>query len=156
MNKYLFAMAVLAAGVSANHLSALPMEDRVQEVEMEIVDFVNVYDLSEEMLQQLLAGNLCNVAVEFPAHAQLPLNLFFDGDLISLVKTDEALTFIKFNQSIYVRNLNGTFLFSTDLQQWRPYRAFVGGKVHIGFQVDAAAGPVVSLGAELNEKQAQE
>jgi hypothetical protein len=155
MNKYLFAMTVLTAGFSTNHLSAMPTESGAQAVVREIVDFVNVYDLSEDMLQQLLSGNLSNIAVEFPEHAQLPLNLFLDGDLISLVNPEGIPAYIKFNRSIYVRNLNGTFLFSTDLQQWRCYRDFFGRVVHAGFQVDPFVGPVISLGAELNEKPAQ-
>ncbi len=120
--------------------------------EIEIVDFVTVRDLSKEMLQDIMGGGLQNIAIEFPKDEQLPLELFIGGDLISLVKTEDAPTFIKFNKSIFIRNYYGSLLLSVDLKHWSPFERFVTGTLKVLLSIEEEKGPVITLGADLYER----
>jgi hypothetical protein len=120
--------------------------------EIEILDFINVHDLTEDTLSDFIMGKMASIAIEFPENIQLPLELFLEGDLISLVKTEDSSPYIKFNKSIYLRNYNGNLYLSTNLKQWKPFEVFVTGKLQVGLSIKEVEGPVITLGAELHER----
>lgn len=122
--------------------------------DFEMVDFVNIRNVSPEMLQDIMSGKLPNLAIEFSEGDVFPFELFLDGDLVSMLQPEGVSQQVQFNRTVLVRNKNGKLRFSTDLNHWRPFRGFVTGQIHAGINVeDQEVGPVISFGVEVNEKE---
>lgn len=144
---------IFAVAVSFSQLQGVSAHPH-DEHEVAIIDFINVRDLSSDILVDIMTGKLPNLAIEFSEGDQFPLELFLDGDLVSLVKPESSDLSIRFNRSVMLRNKKGKLLFSTDLHNWRPFRGFATGSLQAGLNVnDEEAGPVISFGVELNEKE---
>jgi len=156
MKKYvthpLIAVATLLSTTSGNAFEFEFPLNHGKPPEIEIVDFVRVGDLTEDMLQKIMNGDMQNIAIEFPKDEQLPLELFIGGDLISLVQSDDMPTFIKFNKSIYIRNHHGKLFLSADLHHWSPFERFVTGTLKVLLSIEESQGPVITLGADLYER----
>lgn len=159
MKKYVSRPLIAVATLFSTSAGAIEFEIPVNHrrvPEVEILDFVSVRDLSEAMLQDILQGRLPSIAIEFPKEEELPLEMIIGGDLISLVKTDDAPTYIKFNKSLYLRYFNGSLYLSSDLHQWTPFEKFVTGTLKILFSIEESKGPVITLGADLYERISSE
>lgn len=120
--------------------------------DVELIDFVNVRQLPKEMFQQIMMGKVSNIAIEFSEGDFFPLDLFLDGDLVTLLKPEGVNHQVQFNRTVLMRIKDGQLLFSTDLHSWRPFRGFVTGKIQAGVNLDDEIGPVISFGVEVNEK----
>lgn len=148
-----FCTFIFAIALSFTYLQAGSSQHQ-DEHEVMIVDFINVKDLSSEMLMDIMTGKLPNLAIEFSEGNLFPLELFLDGDLISLVKSEDVNLSVRFNRTVLLRNNKGKLLFSTDLKCWRPFRGFTTGTLQAGINVDhEETGPVISFGVELNERE---
>lgn len=144
---------VFAIALSITQIQAVSAHQQ-EEHDVMIIDFINVRDLSSDILMDIMTGKLPNLAIEFSEGDLFPLDLLLDGDLVSLVKSEGADLGVRFNRTVLLRNKKGKLLFSTDLQCWRPFRGFTTGKIQAGLNVnDEEAGPVISFGVELNEKE---
>lgn len=143
---------IFVIACSLNQFQPLAAED-IDQPDVEMVDFVNVRNVTKETFQEIMMGNLPNLAIEFSEGDVFPFDLFLDGDLVSLLKPEGAINHVQFNRTVLMRNKNGKLFFSTDLHCWRPFRAFVTGKIQAGINLDdEEVGPVISFGAEVNEK----
>ncbi len=121
--------------------------------EIELLDFIDVQHLSEEALFEFMEGRLPSIAIEFPEKLQLPLEVFIDGDVVSLLGSGDTPGRIQFNRTIYLRNIQGSLYLSTDLKNWKPFESFVRGRLQVGLKIDEEKGPQLTLGAELYERQ---
>ena len=127
--------------------------DEAEQPEVEMVDFVNIRNLSQEMFLEIMMGNLPNLAIEFSEGDILPIDLFLDGDLVSLLQPEGVSNQLQFNRTVLMRKKNGHLIFSTDLHCWRPFMGFATGEIRAGINVeDEEVGPVISFGVEVNEK----
>lgn len=160
MKKYVInlvlAVVSLFTAMPGNSLESQFLMKNGDTEEIVMVDFVQVYDMTDEMFQEFMLGNLQNIVIEFPKDAQLPLEVFLEGELVTLVKKGDSPLFITFNKSIYLRHHKGKLKLSTDFHNWRPLEGFLTGNVQVGINMEEIKGPVLSLGAELFERASVE
>ncbi len=147
-----FYSAILAAVLSFSQFQTVSA-DTVEQRDVMIIDFINVKDLTSEMLMQIMTGQCANLAIEFSAGDQFPLNLFFDGDIASLIQTEESGLSLQLNRTIFLRAGSEGLLFSSDLNCWRSFREFITGQLQLGIYPQEEGDPVISISAMVNEKE---
>lgn len=125
------------------------------QADIKLLDFINVECLSQETLCDILEGRLPSLAIEFPEKVQLPLEMFIEGDLISLTGANEMPAKIQFNRPVYLRNVQGRLYLSSDLNSWKSFESFVKGRLQIGLKINEESGPQITFGAELYEREAE-
>ena len=124
-------------------IHAKPWENALQNLKV-----VNLFNLSEQELNELMDGKHPEVAVEFTANTVLPISFFLKGDLIQL--TEEKFGQIQVKQTFYVRHVENEFVLSTNLSEWKPFLEFITGNISVGLSVDK--GPSFTFGSETNRR----
>ena len=117
-----------------------------------LIDFVDVRDAKAEELLNIMEGGLENLAIHFPKGVSLPLKPKFTGEFFELI-TGDAELMIEIKKDIYVRSLEGTLLFSSDLQEWREMESFMTGNVFAGL-IKGDTDPICAkIEVEVNERK---
>lgn len=92
------------------------------------LNIVNVLNVEEQMLNDIMLGQRPDVALEFSAQTVIPINFLLKGNLVRLSDDHRQL---EVSQTFYVRNENDTFLFSTNLTEWKSLFEFITGQASI-------------------------
>lgn len=113
---------------------------------------VPLHELTEEMLQNFVTGNVDTLAdiIEIQKDAVVPLNLLVTGDLLALDGTESTALQLRALKTFYVRCVEGEFGFSTDLAEWRPLSNFVTGACQILLLIEDK-GPTAHIRLEVTE-----
>ena len=125
-------------------LYAKPVENRSQSVHV-----INVYDLTDQDVQQIMEGERPDIAVEFPAHISLPISFFLNGDLAKLAESD--LGQIELQKRFYLRCVQKELLLSTNLSDWKTVLEFITGNISVAFNIEEGE-PTVKIYVEINQR----
>lgn len=112
-----------------------------------------VYSLSEltkDMLEDFFAGKTPGVVIECSQGAILPFSLSLKGEFLSLEESDTLRT-IEVIKTCFIKFDKKTFLFSTNLQEWKDFKGFFTGRMGISLNVDQEV-PAVDINIELNQR----
>lgn len=81
----------------------------------------------------------------------IPLSFEVGGSVLALSEQTEPL-YLKAKAPFYVKCDNGTFTFSHDQQEWKPFEEFFGGVLQADFGVNDETGPFGKVSLTLDPK----
>jgi len=151
MKKYVNTLIIIAATLSSISCIAIDRENAVCSSNNQLIDFVNVKELTPDLLNHFLTGAWDNMAVEFSQGDELPLEITLDGDLFAVLKTEPSPSSIVFKKTVLVRNHSGKFFMSTDYQNWIPMKRFFSGSIVSAIEINEK-GPTIAIRAKLNQR----
>lgn len=123
-----------------------------KETEWQSDRIVSLIALDEGMVQDFLQGKMTDYAVECPAGSSLPLKMIVKGEFLSLDSAEIAPLYLRILKTCYIRyEEKDTFLFSTDLQQWKRFSEFFTGELKASVNSENG-GPIAGLELELNQR----
>ena len=114
------------------------------------IHVISFKELSESGLPDFFSGSLPQIAVEIPEGAGLTFNLSLNGEFLALEPNNQDFT-IKVIKTCFLRSVEGSFLFSTDLESWAEFEEFFSGNVGVSVDTSEII-PKISLSLELNQK----
>jgi hypothetical protein len=146
---YLVASISFTTGFSINN-SFLEETQEIQITESGC-HVIDLRDLTDNGLEDFFSGALPQTAIEIPEGAGLPLNLSLTGDFLTLESNNSEIYTFKVIKTCFLRCVKGTFLFSTDLQNWAEFDEFFSGSVNVSLDTSEGA-PKVGISIELKQK----
>lgn len=152
MKKQIMSLALMVACGSAFAASAdIPINSMRWQAPSQNLKVINVCSLTDNDLNEIMLGNHPEIAVEFSAETQLPVNFFLKGDLVNLVENEETLQAVQIMQTFYTRCVGQELLLSTNLKDWKPFLEFITGKISVSLSIQEGK-PFFVVGAETNER----
>ena len=91
-----------------------------------------------------------NVAICCEKGTIIPLKVGVTGNVFSLSSEKEEEKPLMMAQTLYVRNVNGNFFFSNDLNSWKPAPAFFSGELNMGINPDENGNLQLEVSLDLN------
>ncbi len=151
MKKIAFiALALTAACVSTFAASfSFPITLELYEEASQNLTVINILDLSDDDLNEIMQGKRPEVAVEFPAETTLPISFLLQGNLVNLSTNEENLGQLVIMQTLYVRHAEEELLFSTNLNDWKPFKEFAEGNLSVMLSMQDGQ-LSISVGVETN------
>lgn len=111
---------------------------------------VNLYDLNDRMIEAFFTGENRDLILECQEGALLPCTLGVTGDFLSLEAAEPL--YMRVLSTCYVRcNGQNHFLFSADLEEWKPFMEFFTGTVNLSLSTESGA-PMAGLQLELKAR----
>jgi hypothetical protein len=109
---------------------------------------VNIFDITESELNRCVQGECSELAVEFSEGSILPLDMFLGGNFITFAAEEELHGLqIEVKQTFYIRCMEDDFIFSLNLEEWKPFFEFATGSISVALGT-REGGPFVRLGAD--------
>jgi hypothetical protein len=114
---------------------------------------LKVEEMCGANIEKFPQGQLGDCIVEFSEGARLPLKIEFLGEFLGIESQSPTPLFFKVLKRCYVRcEEKDTFLFSTDLQNWKEFSEFFSGHMNFSIKEDnKTVGAQVEL--ELSQKK---
>lgn len=112
---------------------------------------LNVNTLSENELNELMNGKHPEIALAFESQTKFPLTFFLNGELLKLIEAPANNTELIIMQPFYIRNIHQEWLFSSNLQDWKPLLEYINGNIFLGFNIENNRSSI-SIGAEVNKR----
>lgn len=116
-------------------------------------DILNLQQVDKRTLKKVMAGKLPGKILKIEEGEKIPLHLFLKGDFVYLIEEDSCRLYIKTKQDIYVKQVNGNYLFSIDASNWKTLGELLMGKLSVNLDIDPSGEPFVKMGAEIYEKK---
>jgi hypothetical protein len=110
---------------------------------------VSVSDLTQETMNEIIQGELPDLAIEFPAQTVLPVGFFLKGNLVNLeVCEGNTLHVI---QTFYARFVENELILSSNLVDWKPWLHFITGEASFSLSVHDGQ-PSIAFGADISPR----
>lgn len=116
---------------------------------------ISVYDLTDQLLKEIMKGEHPEIAVEFSAHSFLPISFFLKGDVATFIENDRNCQYIEIKQTFYGRCIKKDEpFFSSNLKDWKPLLEFITGNASVALSIqDGNEGkPSIIIGSEINKR----
>src|SRR4029077_21026346 len=139
------ALAATSVIFAANHTMHIESKSHIMDLGDQIV---TLSELTKERVEDFFAGKRSEFILECTEGAILPFKLSFQGDFFALAD-DEVSLAIKILKTCYIKCIDETFFFSTDLQNWKGFQEFFTGMMGVSLDVNENI-PTVGLNIELN------
>lgn len=151
-NTFIGGLGIALASMSAA-LTAQAIAGDTCSVETEY-QIITLTDLTQKTIADFFADGAEHFVLECTEGMILPLNLSFKGEFLAL-DIDGASCMIKVLQTCYIKSVDGTLLFSSDVHDWKTFQEFFTGMMSVSLNV-VEGDVAVGLCIELNSRQGVE
>ncbi|KAF3361464.1 hypothetical protein PHSC3_001838 [Chlamydiales bacterium STE3] len=111
---------------------------------------VALSELTQDMIEDFFTGKTPQSILECPSGSVLPFNLSLKGEFLAL-EVEDTYSNIKILKTCFIKRLEDTFVFSTDLQHWKDFQEFFTGRVGVSLNIEEGT-PSVGFNIELNQR----
>jgi len=94
---------------------------------------IELSDCTSFIVEDFFAGKSPHTVLECKEGTLFPLNLCITGDCLALQGVSPQT--VKILQTCFIRHVNNTFLFSTDLENWKDFHSFFAGSIGVSLSV---------------------
>lgn len=145
-------VALIATCISGFALSAeFPINPKPWENMSHNLRVVHICLLTDSDLTEIMQGHHPETAVEFSAQTKLPISFFLKGDLANLIENEVKIGEVEIKQTFYARCVEGEFILSINLTDWKPFSEFITGSASVVFTIQEGK-PSIIFGAETNRR----
>lgn len=148
MKKPLQYLLLALMSLSGSVFASSPSQTEKGQNNTGAITVVAINQLTDELLNEIMAGNRPDIAVEFTEQTVLPISFFLTGDLVHLTTKEDNTGMLEVKQTFYARlEANGPLL-SSDLNEWKPFLEFITGNASMTFHAQSG----FTLGAEIDKR----
>lgn len=111
------------------------------------IETMTFSDLTKDNLEDFFAGKIPQIALKCEKGNKLPFKVLVKGEFLS--SNSQGLSTITAKETFYIRYMGDSFLFSTNLTEWKNFLAFF--QLGLDVSLDLSEGsPQVGLDIDLN------
>lgn len=114
------------------------------------IEVINFSELTKESLEDFFMGKTPHLALKCKKGINLPFKFLVKGQF--LTSNSKGFSTISAKETFYIRSMGDSFLFSTNLTEWKSFLGFF--ELGLGVSLDLLEGsPQVGLDIDLNRIQ---